>query len=1218
MKKILSVVCAIAILFTTVSLMLQPSLSADNTNLVINGDFSTEDLSSWTDENSSRKTTILKTGNNAIDGATAMIKSKNGAISQIIDIEKNCEYSFNVSVKTLGTGSADLTVEILGGDGYETVLKSAAQLTATGNAAAVNLAGRFQSLENTSVKIRICNANTSSQAAAVDNISLEKIVYTVNDELLNGDFEALAMAHWKDETKGLVLNESANNAIGGGKNVESPEGVAGSVSQMFKIDKNDDYTLSASVISDSDKTFKISILGGENYSVPLLECTYNEKTGDAPAKISSSFVSGDNTSVKIVISVSAGTSGKLYFDDIVIKKLSRELVNGDFEASDTEILGWEHNDKVELITDAHSYKAWALNGNTLYLDNENGMAWQTFKVEKGTDYYFKATGITCSFNQMELYMKIYAGTQIDEAKLLASDHEGGNTGTWKDRYASLAGEFNTGEYDRITVVFSYNAFDNFACIDDVEVAKDTIIANDELLNTNFDNGTTEHWTWTGDPAVLTIEDEDTLSYHNPQFPLSILGVFSPKLYSDALPSPKNHFYQVIKAKPLTTYEYSFYVWSGWATVHINIYEGKNGGEKLCNTMIINDGQTWGKWYNFNGTVTTSEDAEYVRLDFSARSDGFGNFYYIDDVMLRERPAAPQALVNGDFEFTHFVGEYEYGGWRGDSEKLEYISSVAANSGRYSLEFKDKTTITQVVRLEAIKNEVSFYHRGTYGEVKVELFDEDDKLLFETTALHTTASFKKFVDYYTPEKAQNVKVVITADKGTFLDDVSVCDPDDVKPIISQSTPKIIVFESKLTNIESDAENLLASGDFESEPEKGNAWNTDEFIGNDFLSVESKDGDKALKFSSLGDTAAEATIWLDVTPETEYTLSMELLGEYLTKNNSGIFNVSIINPVVGKALGTKNSKVSGITPTSYDNCWHRRAVVFVTGYCTRIGIRLSGVNTTVYIDDMILCSSDYAGKEIKSEKAVTVLDSSNATVECASGKNLLSAVDWKSGINYGKIAVYNKETFYYSSERAPRYASFMKFFEVKPNTEYVAAFKLRKSGDGDPSAGFISKTDALDRFYDISPEYSDNQWESYCVTFNSGKVTELGFAVSDGGGTLEVADLVLCESSAAVFGAPLERIEEDEEEIENDFFFEDEDDDFEEEEIGDTEPEEEEENKKTTKKKLRKTYQTIIVTSYTWIIVVAVAAAVVLAAVIVLIIIIKRKKKKAKEGNGGETA
>lgn len=1210
MKRLLSVVCAVAVLLTTVSLMLQPSFSAGNTNLVENGDFSTEDLSSWTDENSSRKTTILKSGNNAIDGATAMIKSRNGAISQIISTDKNCEYSFGVTVKTLGSGTADLTVYILGGENFETVLDSAAQLTATGNTTSVILSGRFSSAENSSVKIRICNANTGSQAAAVDNILIEKMVFAENDQLLNGDFESENMQYWKHETEGLSLNEAPEFAIGGNRNVVSTATVAGSISQMFKIEADAEYGFSISVKSNSDKTLEFGIYGGENYSVPLAQTSFNEKTTDTHTEISGGFDSGDITSVKVVISVSAGTEGSLYFDDVVVEKVSTKLINGDFEADDLK--GWKHNDGAELATETHAYKDWLINGNTLYLDNENGMAWQTFKVEKGTAYYFKATGITCSFNQMDLSMKIYGGAEIKEENLLASDSESGREGTWKNRYASFSGEFNTGSFDRITVAFSYNAIDNFACVDDVVVEKDTLIANEVLLNGNFDDGTTDNWTWTGEPERLTVEDEDTLSYSNPQFPLSVLGVFSPKLYSDPLPSPKNHFYQVIEAKPLTTYEYSFYVWSGWASVYINIFEGKYSSTKLCETMIVNDGSTWGHWHHFSGTVTTSADAEYVKLDFSARSDGYGNFYYMDDIVLRERSSSPEKLVNGDFEFIHLVGDHEYSGWRGDEEKVEFINNVASNSGRYSLQFKETTSITQVIKVQPIEHEVSFYHRGTYGEVKVELFDENDNLLFETTALHTSAGFVKFTDKFVSDKEQIIKVVITADKGTYLDDVSVCDPADVKPIVSQSTPKIIVAASKLINIEASAENILLNGDFEAEPERGNSWNTEEFIDSEFLSIDKKDGDKALKFSSKGNETESATIWIDVEPETEYTLSMELLGEYLSEENSGIFDINIINPVVNRALSTKNSKITGISPTSYDNRWHRRAVVFFSGYCTRVGINFSGVNSTVYIDNIIVCSSDYAGKVKNNTDAVTVIESSNATVTCDQAKNLLSAVDWKSGINYGNDAIYNKQTFYGSSTSAPDYTSFMKFIKVKPNTKYVAAFKIRLSGDGQSSAGFISKTDKLIRFYDITPEYSDNQWESYTVTFNSGKVGEIGFAVSDGGGTLEVTDVVLCEASAAAFGAPLERVEEFE-----DFEDDDNSEEFIEDELTEDDEEETEDKKNTTKKKKTRKYQTIIVTSYTWIIVLSIIAAVLIAAAIVLIIILKKRSKKNKT-KGGNTA
>lgn len=1207
MKRLLSVVCAVAILLTTASLMLQPSLSADNINLVENGDFSTEDLSYWTDENSSRKTTILKSGNNAINGATAMVKSKNGAISQIISIDSNSEYSFGVTVKTLGSADADLSVTVLAGEDYSTVLDSVSQLTATGNSTSVRLSGRFSSAENTSVKIRICNANTGSQAAAVDDVKLEKIVFTVNDELLNGDFESDSMAYWRHETEGLLLNEVAENAIGGSRNVLSPNGKAGCVSQMFKIDANTDYNYSISVKSDSDKTLEISILGGADYSELLANATFNQKTGilsaDKPAVVSGGFASGESTSVKVVISVSEGTNGSLYFDDVVVGKVNTEIINGDFESGD--LTGWKHNEGAEIITENHNYKSWSINGKTLYLDNENGMVWQTMKVEKGTYYYYKATGITCSFNQMELSMKIYAGTVIDEQKLLASASEGGKEGTWKNRYASFAGEFNTGDNDRITVVFSYNAFDNFACVDDVVVAKDTIVANDELLNGNFDDGNVDNWIWTGDPAKLTIEDEDTLSYSNPQFPLSVLGIFSPKLYADKAPTPQNHFFQVIKAKPLTTYEYSFYVWSGWASVYVNIYDGKYSTNKLCETMIINDGKTWGHWHHFSGTVTTSADAQYIRFDFGARADGSNNFYYMDDIVLRERPSSPEKIINGDFEFNHFVDKNGYGGWYTESDKLEFVDKIASNSGRFSLFFGEDGEIYQTIRVYPdIDYEVSLYHRGTYGEVDIKLFDEQNNLLYENKSIHTNASrFEKMVGNIRFDSEQTVKVVITASKGSYIDDAVVSDPKDIKPIISQSTPKILVFNSSLLEIQKEAENLFVNGDFESEPEKGKGWNTDEFIGQDFVSV-AKNTSKALKFSSKGEDAKTATIWIDVEPETEYTLSMELLGEYLSVENSGLFNISIINPATNRPLSTKDARIEGICPTSYDNKWHRRAVVFTTGYCTQIGLQFCGTNTTVWIDNAILCSSDYAGRKAVSADTLTIKEQSNATVTCVDSENIISSVNWSDGVNYGKVAVYNKGVFYYNESTTPQYISYLKYFNVKPNTDYVAAFKIRAAGDGYASAGIASKTDKLVRFFDVKPEYSDNQWESYTVTFNTGNVSELAFAVTDGGGSLEVDDLVICNASAAVFGAPLERVED---ESEDDF----EDDEYLEEDLEeDDEPEEE--TKKKTKKKLTKKYNTIIVTDYTWIVILAVVAGVVLVAgTIIVIIIIKKKKGKGNK-------
>lgn len=1218
MKKIISFVCIIAIVAATFTVLLQLSISADNKNLIKNGDFSTESLSDWTDENSSRKTTIVKTGTNTIDGATAMVKSKNGAISQVVEVEKNSNYVFCATVKTLGTADANLVVSVLGGKDFDVCLGAVAQLTATSNTKSVELKCNLFTSENTKVKVRICNAFDGTQAAAVDNIKLEKAVFKVNDTLQNGDFETNGMEYWSVEESGFFPD--GTNVINGKQSVSSAYGNKGTVSQMFKTVKGYDYGYSLLVKSDSDKKLTVSIFGGSSYTELLASSTF-DSTAQAPATLSGKFNCKENTSVKIVISVTSGTHGAIVFDDVIIdlpKVPNDELLNGDFELGNTS--GWDCSDDCKLVGNgASGEETWNIFGYSLQLPNKGATASQYIKVKSNTSYFYDITAILCSYNNMDLSFKIYGGNTLTNENLLAEEHE--TTATFKNRYANFSNSINTGKYTTVTLVFEYNAFDNFACIDNITFDIDNIDSNDKLLNGDFETGDTSGWIWTGDERAVLIEDEENCTCDYAGFPFSILGVFSPKVYADIQGASTNHFYQLINCEPNSVFEYSFYVWSGWADVFVNIYDGKYGQRKLCDTMIINNGSSWGKWYHFSGSVKTGSDAEYIRLDFSARggikalyedSTISGNFFYVDDVIFRERPTSPTKIENSDFEFDHFVEENGYGGWYTETDQISFDSEFGGNSGRYALKFNEQGSIYQVIKVfPDVDYEVSFYDKGTYGKTDIKLLDENNNVIYEDSQIHSNSSeFKKRKGTVRFDREMTVKVFVSADKGTYIDDVVVSEPKDIKPIVSQSTPKILVFNSSLTESESTAVNLIENGDFEAVPEKGMGWNTDEFAGGECISIVNKNGSKALRFSANGETEQEAILWVELKPETEYALSLDLLGDFLSKDNTGNFGIQLINPATSRALSSGNSKAKSITPTCYDGKWHTRTVVFNTGYCTSIGIRFFGTKTTVFADNILLASSDYFYRHKRTADGVTVKEEGFETVTCAESADITSSADWKSGVNYGDVVAYNKGVFYYSSTAAPQFISYIKTLPVKKNTDYVAAFKVRADNDSLSSVGLLSTASNFARFYDRGVSFADNEWESYRVTFNTGNLDEIGFAVTDGGGTMEICDLVICEEGAAVFGEPLSR---DTDVYENEDF-DDDDLEFEDGEYEEFEDfdgfDDDDDVKKTGKKnkKLTRKYTTVIVTDYNWIFFVIGAAVLVAAGIVIFIIVYKKKKRK----------
>lgn len=587
----------------------------------------------------------------------------------------------------------------------------------------------------------------------------------------------------------------------------------------------------------------------------------------------------------------------------------------------------------------------------------------------------------------------------------------------------------------------------------------------------------------------------------------------------------NAIFQHVKLKKETTYTLKFYHKSPNSSyVKVGFLNLDNNKETIIADGSTNITPNSTEWQESTLTFTLPDTAAY-RVNIMSS----GNEFYLDNVSLTENKD-PNIVHDGSFESNKFLTSEGTSGWYTSSTQAAFSTDKSVDK-EYSMAFNaDNAEISTLVSVTPnTLYKVSMQHIGAKDtSATIKILTTDGKELFSATGVNTGEDWVETVGRYVNTTYETLKLFVSAKAGVYVDLVSMLEPDDANPAYTE-------FGSAIMTVSDSGTNLIKNSGFETAD--GASWNTSDFLFHGLTVEKTADafeGEYALQLKINGDDMKKGIFWIDVKPDTEYVFSISLRGSYLSDENAGNMYVALVDPKTNKTFATNLVQVSGITPTSYDNEWHTRTVAFNTGRAFSVGIQISAKSADVLMDNMLLCEKTDAVAVVDPMKGEQMLltDTQNKLGSCEAKDNLIldstvsgnSTDFWQTGVAYGDTVTVGKDkkdssngVLNYAGGKTPRWSTYMKWISVEKDTDYVLAYRVRGTKEGEASVSLLCRSSAVYRFADITPEYT-GKWEYNVVSFNSGALDEVAFGICDGGGVLEIDDIVLCKAEAIQLSEP----------------------------------------------------------------------------------------------------
>ena len=345
--------------------------------------------------------------------------------------------------------------------------------------------------------------------------------------------------------------------------------------------------------------------------------------------------------------------------------------------------------------------------------------------------------------------------------------------------------------------------------------------------------------------------------------------------------------------------------------------------------------------------------------------------------------------------------------------------------------------------------------------------------------------------------------------------------------STSTLSLTSFGTGANRPQSGA-NLIVNGDCEQL--NSGQWNNASFLGDAIKVVydtTTPDGYKSLHFDTRNQATGQwYTFKVAVEKNTDYTLSAWVKGAFIADDNRFYASMGVLNPAT-KTFATYssyNNKRSRqdrqIYPTAWDNEWHLRSVQFNSGNLTEVVIGFYGAQSEMWIDGMALYRTDKGTTYYSdSAKGVVTFAYDYQYMRCDPAKSITENVRmddakstyWQSGGGWdaGFMSIAATSEVYgtamkYTASSNPAGVSYIKWIDLKPDTEYVVTFdyKVVKTGDGRLRLGVkqgegITTVVTLD-FRSNSLYADDNGWSTFSTKLDTSAFDRLAFIVTDLGG------------------------------------------------------------------------------------------------------------------------
>lgn len=346
--------------------------------------------------------------------------------------------------------------------------------------------------------------------------------------------------------------------------------------------------------------------------------------------------------------------------------------------------------------------------------------------------------------------------------------------------------------------------------------------------------------------------------------------------------------------------------------------------------------------------------------------------------------------------------------------------------------------------------------------------------------------------------------------------------------SSSALTLTSFGTDMNRPIADSYNLIHNGSFEQDG--GGQWNYSAFLGTAVSVVKdatAPDGDYSLHFDTRGtDTPKWYTFAVAAEPNTDYTLSVWVKGDYIADDNRFYASFGVLNPatktfaVYSSYSGRRSRQDGQLYPTAWDNEWHLRTVTFNSGNHSEVVLGLYGCSSEMWLDDIALYAQRY-GAQYMSPTAggVVTFTYDYDYMRCEPSKSLTQNVrmdDGKStywqqggGWDNGFLSIANAPNGYgkalkYTASDNPVGVSYIKWIPVQKHTAYVVTFDYKVVTQGDArirlgvEQGQSITSVVMLELYGTSFYEDENGWCTFSAKVHTDDFDKLAFIVTDLGG------------------------------------------------------------------------------------------------------------------------
>lgn len=522
----------------------------------------------------------------------------------------------------------------------------------------------------------------------------------------------------------------------------------------------------------------------------------------------------------------------------------------------------------------------------------------------------------------------------------------------------------------------------------------------------------------------------------------------------------------------------------------------------------------------------------------------------------------ELLSNGNFENALAF-------WRNSDATATLSTDAAEGKNSVNLKGGAYSMLTHTVALESNKNyKLSFKYKGKFSglpnwAVTRNVASLEAEYLIHYGTLSDTDTWKTHSVVFSTGSDNIFAVIFQTGAGCdfLIDNVVIVETNEkATESVEGKSPSYTSTEASNRFWHYDAEsedvNLVKNGSFDGE---GGNWSS--LLGNGTISLYMGDGaysgDKCLKFEAHNlSEDSKNYLYVSCEPNTEYILSVWHKGENWSDTNKNDMRWGIADPITGKMLFTYRTVTRGYNLNSWDNEWHRTTLKFNSGNNSIIALAYIGANSTAYIDNLQIFKysdrvngrpkvmtqeqpdiTEYAVEKNYCDTADNLFENSGfeaSDISFWSGedslgfrgtvsKNYVTLLDWDGTVDIADTSSSHGKALYYTANDqytgSPLSTSYLKYVDIEPNTEYIfsADFRIDKAGNG--RFGLVSVNDFYPRIIgewktiNADSFDSDYKWQTYCFAFNSNEYERVAFCLQDKGGTVYIDNLRLFKASAA---------------------------------------------------------------------------------------------------------